>query len=54
MFGSVYDTICQKTKPWSQAMFSMQGTSFHHSHTKGKRVCGDVIFPNQFQRYEAK
>jgi hypothetical protein len=65
IFVIVDDTVCEKTKPSSQAMFSMQGTGFHHSHTKGKRVwgherveqilrCGDVIFPYQFQRYESK
>ncbi|PEO59526.1 hypothetical protein COF75_28510 [Bacillus toyonensis] len=59
------DTVYEKTKPLSQAIFSMQDTSFHHSHIKGKRVwgherveqilcCGDVIFLYQFQRYESK
>ncbi|MEW4237327.1 hypothetical protein Q0N71_32035, partial [Bacillus thuringiensis] len=52
----VDDTVCEKTKPSSQAIFGMQGAGFHHSHTKGKRVwgherveqilrCGGVIFP---------
>ncbi|MEW4237287.1 transposase, partial [Bacillus thuringiensis] len=61
----VDDTVCEKTKPSSQAIFGMQGAGFHHSHTKGKRVwgherveqtlrCGGVIFPYQFQRYESK
>lgn len=65
IFVIVDDTICEKTKPSSQAMFPIQGTGFHHSHTKGKRIwgherveqilrCGDVIFPYQFQRYESK
>lgn len=38
IFVIVDDTVCEKTKPSSLAICSMQGTSYHHSHLKGKTV----------------
>ncbi|WP_257721612.1 IS701 family transposase [Aneurinibacillus sp. XH2] len=65
IFIIIDDTICEKKKPSSQAMLSIQGTGFHYSHTKGKQVwgyemvqqvlrCGDCVIPYDFKRYESK
>lgn len=44
IFVILDDTVCEKTKPSSQASFSIQGTSYHHSHLKGQRVTGMLWF----------
>jgi len=56
------DTISEKTKPSSQAKHPIEGTSYNHSHLKGKTVwshqflstmlsCRDRVFPYQIDRY---
>lgn len=63
MFVLLDDTVCEKTKPSSQALFSMQGTSYHHSHLKGKTVyghaavemmirSGDTVYPFAMKRFD--
>lgn len=37
------DTVCEKTKPSSQAKRPIEQTGFHHSHLKGKRVWGHQV-----------
>jgi hypothetical protein len=65
IFVIVDDTVCKKTKPSSQAMYSIQGTDFHYSHTEGKSVwghavvqtlirCGEKVLPYAFSRYESE
>lgn len=57
------DSICQKTKPLSQAESFIEGTSFHFSHTEGKSVWGhqvvatmlktaDLSLPYGFELYD--
>lgn len=64
IFVIVDDTVCEKTKPSSQALFSIQGSTYHHSHLKGKQVyghsvvetmlrAGDVVYPFAMERYES-
>lgn len=63
IFVLLDDTVCQKTKPSSQAQCPIQGATFHHSHTLGKLVwghnmvqtmlcCEDRAIPFAFARYE--
>lgn len=63
IFVILDDTICEKTKPSSQASFSIQGASYHHSHLNGKTSIGhavvqtmlrsvEVIYPFDCRRYE--
>jgi hypothetical protein len=63
IFVIVGDSVCEKTKPSSQASFPMQRASYHHSHPKGKRVyghcivqtllrSGDVTYPFSSYRYD--
>ncbi|MBJ6361094.1 transposase [Paenibacillus sp. GCM10012307] len=37
------DTVCEKTKPSSQATHTIQGASFQHSHLKGQNVYGHAV-----------
>lgn len=57
------DTICEKTKPSSQAEHAMEGSAFHFSHVARKSVwghqllsmmmgCGTAFFPYAFDPYE--
>jgi hypothetical protein len=63
IFVLLDDTVCQKTKPSSQARCPIQDATFHHSHSQGKRVwghnmvqlmvsCQDSALPFSFKRYE--
>lgn len=63
IFVIIDDSVCEKTKPSSQAFFSMQGASYHHSHLQGKTVyghavvesmirSGDLVYPFATERYE--
>ncbi|MBG9791697.1 transposase [Paenibacillus dendritiformis] len=65
IFVIVDDTVCEKTKPSSRAVDSIQGSAFHHSHLKGKKVyghavveamlrAGDIVYPFATERYESK
>ncbi|MBJ6362628.1 transposase [Paenibacillus sp. GCM10012307] len=38
IFVILDDTVCEKTKPSSQATHTIQGASFQHSHLKGRSV----------------
>jgi|GEM_PF-3590964 len=57
------DTVCEKTKPSSQASCSIEGAGFHHSHLRGKKVyghamiqamlrTGNMVYPFAVSRYE--
>ncbi|MGF7087622.1 hypothetical protein JOD24_001458 [Kroppenstedtia sanguinis] len=57
------DSVCEKTKPSSQAVSAIQPADFHFSHGKGGPVwghqvvvlllrCGDRCLPFAFQRYD--
>ncbi|WP_025683922.1 IS701 family transposase [Paenibacillus maysiensis] len=63
IFVILDDTVCEKTKPSSQATHTMQGASFQHSHLKGRHVyghavvqallrSGDQVYPFATERYD--
>lgn len=63
MFLLIDDTVCEKTKPSSQATCAIEGAGFHHSHLHGKKVyghaavqamlrTGNLIYPFAVSRYE--
>lgn len=63
LFVILDDTVCEKTKPSSQATHRIQGASFQHSHLKGQSVyghvvvqallrSGDRVFPFASERYD--
>lgn len=63
MFVILDDTVCEKTKPSSQATHTIQGASFQHSHLKRRHVyghavvqtllrSGDQVFPFATARYD--
>lgn len=63
IFVILDDTMCEKTKPSSQATHTIQGASFQHSHLKGRYVyghavvqtllrSGDQVFPFATERYD--
>ncbi len=65
IFVILDDTVCEKTKPSSQAVHTMQGASFQHSHLKKRNVyghclvqtllrCGEQVYPFAMKRYEPK
>ncbi|MGG1619413.1 hypothetical protein [Paenibacillus sp. NRS-1781] len=43
LFVILDDTVCEKTKPSSQATHAIQGASFQHSHLKGRHVYGHAV-----------
>ncbi|MCQ5364097.1 IS701 family transposase [Anoxybacillus salavatliensis] len=63
LFVSIDDTICQKTKPSSQATHVIQGCDWHYSHTEKKSIWGHSLvwlmvhtmtqaFPFAFRLYD--
>lgn len=63
IFVTLDDTVCEKTKPSSQATHTIQGASFQHSHLKGRHVyghavvqtllrSGEQVFPFATERYD--
>lgn len=63
IFVSIDDTICQKTKPSSQAEHVIQGCDWHYSHADKKSVWGHALvwlmihtmtqaFPFSFRLYD--
>lgn len=65
MFVILDDTVCEKTKPSSQATHMIQGASFQHSHLKRRHVyghavvqtllrSGDQVFPFATARYDPR
>ncbi len=64
VFVIVDDTISERTKPSSKAIRPIEGTCFHHSHLKGKKVwghqilsatltCQDIVVPYSIERYQS-
>ncbi|MCM3701661.1 transposase [Paenibacillus macerans] len=43
IFVILDDTLCEKTKPSSQATHTIQGASFQYSHLKGQNVYGHAV-----------
>lgn len=63
VFVILDDTVCEKTKPSSQATHPIQGASFQHSHLRQRHVyghavvqtllrSGDQVFPFATARYD--
>lgn len=63
LMAIIDDSVCQKTKPSSQAQSGIQACDFHYSHMEGKSVwghsfvslmlrCGNVALPYTWEQYE--
>ncbi|MBB6024956.1 hypothetical protein HNR77_006108, partial [Paenibacillus sp. JGP012] len=65
LFLSLDDTVCEKTKPSSQALFPMEAAAYHYAHAKHRKVYGHAlvqiliqaghhVFPYACARYKGK